>query len=37
MMPLHPLDFLTLGVIVLVIFGLLWMTYTTWRELNRED
>mgnify|MGYP000461607105 CR=1 FL=1 len=37
MIPIHPLDFLTLGVIVFVIIGLLWMTYQTWKELNDED
>lgn len=37
MIPIHPLDFLTIGVIVGVIVGLLWLTYQTWKELNNED
>lgn len=37
MIPIHPIDFLTIGVIVLVIIGLLWMTYETWKELADDD
>lgn len=37
MLLIHPLDFLTVGVIVGVIVGLLWLTYQTWKELNNEE
>lgn len=37
MIPIHPLDFLTIGVIVLVIIGLLWMTYQTYMELKDDE
>jgi hypothetical protein len=34
---MHPLDYLTLTVIIGVIIGLLWMTWKTYMELNSED
>lgn len=34
---MHPLDFITLAVIIGVIIGLLWMTWKTYKELNSED
>jgi hypothetical protein len=37
MLLMHPLDFITLAVIIGVIIGLLWMIYQTYKELTSED